>query len=192
MGNESGVLQEKRVWQEVGVVGPPKPLENVVMRIYKDGEEDVIIGHINQNGVWEVSAPFPLYDITELTSSDQLSEGVEVTHWAVPEDGEIEKWWKRFEPTGCCGTPGLYVDKAYKELVYRALTWGMGYIKTFAKPNSVEEAKFLETCIDVIYDVRNSIKEFPDTIGLRVDTILSNAVISPSSNTGDFIEGRIK
>lgn len=162
----SNILHEPRDWKNANEV-KPEVGQQVVIRmmnptiIFTENEteiypsEDMKIGEYIRNasdpstGIWVVSPPYPRFDYSPLSTKDQLNEETIVTHWAVPEPGEIEGWNTRFNQVNIYKKLNIEVDEEHLELVYRALIWGAAFIQ---KVNEEPEAQYLAS---VLYDLQS-------------------------------------
>lgn len=138
----SNILKEPREWFDVKEEKFPDPDQQVVIRICHEtmlsGEtateiypiEDLKVGTY-QDGKWTISPPYPKYDYSPLANKAELNEGVNVTHWAVPGETEIEGWNTRFDRIGTYKKLKIEVDPEHEEDVYRALLWGGAFIAQF-------------------------------------------------------------
>lgn len=173
----SRVLQEERNWISIKDK-LPKIGEHVVIRfvnnsiLYGETEEeiypaeDIKIGQLVRDinnpskGRFIIDPPFPKYDYSPLTNKEMLGVGTEVTHWAVPFEGELENWAHRLDFNRSYHHLKLEVDPENEEVVYRALLHGSSFIanaggEEFAKCKPGEGMKMLyeilcdlQTCID--------------------------------------------
>lgn len=162
----SHFLREKRNWVDARMM-KPKPGQLVVMRltnptiIWAENEteiypaEDIKIGHFLQDynnpnsGKWAVAPPFPRYDYSELTSKEKLNDFTIVTHWAIPEEGEVDGWKTRFDQINLFKTLKLEVDEQHEEDVYRALLHGAYFMNKYAADDP--EIQHLAT---ILYDLQ--------------------------------------
>lgn len=107
--------QEQRDWKDVRSELPANEVP-VVIRIFKPGTtmretedniipwEDVVLGkcvydHQDKTKYeWIVCTPHHRFEYGPLYKQGHLLEGVEVSHWALPEEDEIEGWKRRLNP----------------------------------------------------------------------------------------------
>lgn len=161
------ILSEKRDWIDADSK-KPEPNQLVVMRLTnpdiifdEDDEkifrsEDIKIGkyHITTSSVdgkgeWIVYGPYPKYDYSILTDKSKLKEGTIVSHWAIPENGELEGWDKRLSPIGSYKKLNIDIDDENEEDVYRALLHGAAFIS-----QAMEEDKELEKLYIILCDLQ--------------------------------------
>lgn len=162
----SNILREARPWRDATKV-KPDPGQLVVIRItnpdiiYVETEteilpsEDMKIAKFNRNqdgvnGIWVIEPPYPKFDYSPLSNKEQLYPGTMVTHWAVPEEGEIEGWKTRFNPSGIYKKLNIEVDDDHLELVYRALIWASAYIQK-ANPDDPDAKRLASVLYDLQY-----------------------------------------
>lgn len=162
----SNILHEPRDWKNANEV-KPEAGQLVVIRmmnptiIYAENEkeiypsEDMKIGEFIRNatdpstGVWVIAPPHPRFDYSPLSDKERLNDETLVTHWAIPEEGELEGWRTRFDQTNLYKKLNIEVDDDHLELVYRALVWGAAFIQKY-NPDE-PEAKYLA---HVLYDLQ--------------------------------------
>ncbi len=167
----SNILLEKRDWKNA-IVEKPEPGQQVVMRLvnptmicgendkevypYEDVKIGVFVRDYNDptKGSWSVSPPYPLFDYSPLSTKDQLAEGTIVSHWAIPEEGEIEGWNTRFDQVNVFKHLILEVDDDHKEDVYRALLWGAAFIQK-CNPNDADATRLATILYDLQYVLDN-------------------------------------
>lgn len=161
------ILSEKRDWIDANI-RKPDPKQLVVMRltnpdiIFDENDdnifrsEDIKIGEYyiptsseDGNGEWLVYGPYPKYDYSILTNKSRLKEGTIVSHWAIPEDGELEGWSNRLNPIGSYKKMSIDVDEENEENVYRALLHGAAFIS-----QAMEEDKDLEKLYIILCDLQ--------------------------------------
>ena len=141
----SNILNENREWFDA-TKKKPNPGERVVIRftnekyIYGEDDksiyyaEDIKVGRYvkayddSDTGRFVIDPPFPKYDYSPLSRKENLLEGSVVTHWAYPDDGELEGWDTRFDMFGTYNKLRIEVDPEHEEDVYRALMWGASFI----------------------------------------------------------------
>lgn len=163
----SNILVEPRNWQDAKKVKPGLG-ELVVIRMMNPnvlyGENDTEIypaedmklakwipGQKNpDDGTWVIEPPYPLFDFSPLSNKDALNEDTIVTHWAVPEEGEIEGWKTRFDQTYIYKTLKLEVDGDHIKDVYRALVWGSAFIAN-NNPGDPDARKLANILYDLQY-----------------------------------------
>lgn len=175
-GRISQILKEKRDWRKTQEELPPVG-EKVIIRlchqtdIYgEDNEniypvEDVGVGVIDENNKWSMCPPHPRYDYAPLVNKGVIKENVDVTHWALPEKGEIQGWETRFDQLREYKYLKLEVDADNEEDVYRALMFGAHHLanslgKDFYEKNSEGRKLYeilcdLQHCLDVKEEVPN-------------------------------------
>ena len=139
----SRILEEKRKWNHVSD-SLPEEGQRVVIRMvhntsvfYEDETkvypaEDMKIGRYvrvdDGDNYWAVDPPYPKFDYSPLSHKSRLAEGVTVTHWAVPEDGECDAWDNRYNITMPYKDLHISVDPDNEERVYRAIMWGASFL----------------------------------------------------------------
>lgn len=162
----SQILTEKREWHDASKE-KPTPNTQVVVRmvhpgiIWVENDEEILLAEDQKiatfvrtyddpnQGSWAISPPYPLYDYSPCSNKDRLLDGVIVTHWAIPEEGEIEGYNTRFDQINLFKKLNLEVDEEHKEDVYRALLWGAAYIQKYCPGEP--EAQHLAT---ILYDLQ--------------------------------------
>jgi methyl coenzyme M reductase subunit D len=148
---KSSILEQDRDWQDANEVKPAVNQRVVIRMVNPDAilnkdevDEDpdaeiqllegIAIGRYlyplreGEEGSWQVDPPYPLYDYSPLTDKDKLKDGIEVSHWAVPAEGELEGWDNKFMPTDTYAALSLTSDERHKETIYRSLMYGSMYV----------------------------------------------------------------
>ena len=176
----SQVLKERRQWFETKDKMPEEKQPVVIRlchRTWKTGEtetevypaEDVKIGYY-ANGKWTILPPHPKYDYSPLSDRTDLRKDVDVTHWAIPEEKELEWWVARFNRTREYKVLALQVDPDHAKNLYRALIWGAALINQQADPEVKDLSSYLydlQNCID--FDNAEAVVEAIET-GIPVDS----------------------
>lgn len=162
------ILNEPRDWQEAEKIKPDED-QLVVIRItnpdrvcYEDDTriyhlEDILMAQWKDNE-WRIEPPFHKYNYSPLTDRYDLKPGTIVTHWAVPEDGEVESWHDKLSYFHEYKNLSVIVDPEREETVYRALMWGAAFIEeaftgTKDPDNAAELREFFETLKDLQYSI---------------------------------------
>lgn len=120
--------------------------------------EDIQIGHY-YGGKWYIHPPFPKYDYSLLSNKETIKENVDVTHWAIPKDGELEGWQTRFNRIGTYKKLELNVDSENEEMVYKALLHGAHFISQFggADYHNAKPGEGLRKYHEILCDLQQSI-----------------------------------
>ena len=102
---------------------------------------------------WYICPPFAKYDYSPLSSHSEINEGAIVTHWATPEEGEVNAWNTRFDRTSDYDLK-ISVDSEHEE-IYRALLIGATYIAKFGGVEFTEcpENQGLKSAYNALYDM---------------------------------------
>lgn len=162
------ILNEKRFWKRVEDEKPDEG-QLVVIRIvnpdrvaWEDDNryyllEDIMVAQL-KDGVWMIEGPFHKYNYSPLTDRANLKEGTVVSHWAVPDDGEVDNWHKRLEYFNKYDELVLKVDPEHEEQVYRSLMWGAAFIEEVYsdatdKEHRDELQQFFKTLKDLQYTI---------------------------------------
>lgn len=156
----SRILKEERNWIE-SKTEFPEHKEPVVIRLCHDtlssGEtetviyplEDIKVGYFDVDiSKWVVLPPYPKYDFSPLSTRSDIKEHVNVTHWAVLEEGELEGWKTRFDLLGSYKKLELNIDLENEKDVYRALMYGAAFISKYGDKN---DKKFSDILCDLQY-----------------------------------------
>lgn len=172
----SQILKEKRNWVET-VNEMPESKKPVILRLCHrtifSGEtdteqyplEDIKLGYYDMDSrQWIILPPHPKYDYSPLSNQGYLRENVDTTHWAIPEEKELEWWTNRYNRIRSYGLLELKVDPENEKEVYRALLHGAAFIHQYAP---AEEKKLSEILYDLMHciDFNNTTdvpKEDPD------------------------------
>jgi len=168
MGEEkvSRILKESREWFDVREKLPEEGRE-VVIRLCDESQdfgmdgdgnvavaEDMKLG-MYKDGKWAIVPPYPKFDYSPLSNGPNISEGVVVTHWAVPKEatendiGEVEAWKSRFQISGRYKHFVIEIDKEHEELLYRACSWGAAALRGLV--GETEESMPL---IGILWDIQ--------------------------------------
>lgn len=140
----SNVLKENREWFDINEKIPNQG-ERVIIRITNDkyiyGEDDNEIYYAEDIKVatfaksynsdecrFIIDPPYPMFDYSPLSRKDRLLEGTVITHWAYPDEGELEGWDTRFDISHEYDKLRIEVDPEHAEDVYRAFMWGASFI----------------------------------------------------------------
>lgn len=160
------ILNEKRDWHNVEETKPDEG-QLVVIRIVNPDRvaweddtryyllEDIMVAKLNGD-TWMIEPPFHKYNYSPLTDRDVLKEGTIVTHWAVPDEDEVDNWHKRLECFNEYDELVLKVDPDHEEQVYRSLMWGAAFIEevyssTTDRGSREELQQFFRTLKDLQY-----------------------------------------
>ena len=165
----SRVLKEQREWFK-STERHPDVGQRVVMRLCHDtairGEtqseiypvEDVKVGQYTEGGKWIISSPHPKYDYSPLSHMGHLKENVEVTHWAIPEDGELDSWDNRFNIIRPYHHPiEIKVDQRDEEDVYKAILWGASYMVSFGGKDVHNKDSEFRKLYEILWDLKERI-----------------------------------
>lgn len=169
----SNILLEKREWFDANEKKPPIG-ERVVIRFTNDniiyGEtetevyyaEDIKVGRYLQSieavngesGRWVIDPPYPKYDYSPLSKKENLLEGSYVTHWAYPEDGELEGWDTRFDMHNKYEKLRIEVDPDQEEDVYRAFMWGASFLSRTKEFHECPDGKGIRKLYGILCDLQ--------------------------------------
>jgi hypothetical protein len=138
--HRSLILEEERIWKFVELSQFPEPGKLVVIRIahktevdefdeYISQVEDVKIGSYHPEEGWKVAPPHPVFDFSSLSKEDKIIDDAEVTHWALPEEGEVERWEKRWNPSDLYKTINFTASSNEVEKIFIALHYALGYMR---------------------------------------------------------------
>lgn len=163
----SQLLKEKRNWIETEKE-TPKDIGAVVIRLCHrtavSGETDTeiypledikVAKYVDEN--WYILPPHPKYDYSPLSKHEAILNDVDVTHWAVLEEGELIGWTTRLDRIGKYSNIELHVDPENEPHVYRALVYGSAFINKYGTPDIKPLANILydlQHCIDFNNDNR--------------------------------------
>lgn len=126
------ILNEPREWKNVNEE-LPNPEDIVVIRFWNPDIvcwqnqeniyhlEDIMVGTFTLDGNWKILPPFHKYDYSPLTRKENLKEGTIVTHWAKPDEGEVEAWINRMNYFYEYDYFKIDVDPKNEEAIYQAL-----------------------------------------------------------------------
>ena len=131
--------------------------------------EDIMIG-AHCDGNWYICPPFPKYDYSRLSNKQNINDGIEVTHWAVPKDTEIKGWDSRFDRIREYEKLVLEVDSKNEEDVYRALMWAGHFIAMAAGPDFNNKESDMRKWYEIICDLQNAIDQGVGTDEQNVST----------------------
>jgi len=168
----SNILTEKRNWHDCKELLPDEGV-TVVIRftnpsiIFGEDEntiypaEDIKLAKYI-DGKFNIAAPFPKYDFSPLSDRDTFKEGTIVTHWAEPEEGEIDGWLNRFGSFHVYKHLSIKVDKFHEKDVYRALLMGASALarlygldpRNELPENASEELKDLDNLYKTLCDLQ--------------------------------------
>lgn len=183
----SKILRETRDWHNIKDK-LPDPGQKVVIRfvnkkfIYNETEDEIYysedikvatcIRDYNdpdniEKCTWSIEPPYPKYDYSPLSNKDKLLDGTVVTHWAIPDDEELEGWMTRFDLIGSYITLHIETDEDNDEDLYRALMWGASFIarsapEAFNDPDSKIKKYYeilcdLQNCMDKNIKIENGV-----------------------------------
>lgn len=167
----SNILSENREWHDCNTEKPPKNTP-VVFRftnnniIYGEDEtsiypaEDIKIGILSSDDEFVISGPFPRFDFSPLSNRSKFTEGTIVTHWAYPEEGEVEAWKTRFDPFHTYKNLSIEVDGEHIKDVYRALLVGASALSRLYGLNPSKEVD--KNAPDELKDLDNLYKTLCD------------------------------
>ena len=136
----SKILLEDRNWIDANETKPDIDTA-VVIRIvdrnqiyYEDRTEVMYVEDVkiaSWDGYnWYICPPFAKYDYSPLSNHFEIKDGATVTHWATPEEGEVNAWYTRFDYDSGYRLK-IEVDLSNEEEVYRAILLGATYIARF-------------------------------------------------------------
>lgn len=170
----SSILSERRLWKDVNEEKPPKDIPVVVRlvnrdKIFNESEnqvlyaEDIKIARMSEDETFKIDPPFPKYDFSPLTNKEELYEGTEISHWAFPEEGELEGWYTRYNPIRSYKHLKIEADEETEMDVYRALSFGSSAISrlyrfnpTMAIPDDApEDVKELFKFYEILCDLQS-------------------------------------
>lgn len=160
----SKILMEERNWMDANENKPDLDTA-VVIRIvdknkiyYEDRTEVMYVEDIkiaSWDGYnWYICPPFPKYDYSPLSDHFEINDGAIVTHWATPEEGEVNAWYTRFDRIDNYHL-NIDVDPEHEEEVYRALLLGATYIAKFGGVEFTEcpENAGLKSAYNTLYEM---------------------------------------
>lgn len=134
------ILDEKRNWKDVNEELPSSD-DPVVIRFWNPDIvcwenkesvyhlEDVMVARW-KDGEWNIEPPFHKYSYSPLTTIDSFKPGTVVTHWAVPEENEVNDWHNRLAYFHEYHHLKLDVDPENEEKIYQALLKAASLIET--------------------------------------------------------------
>lgn len=96
------------LWKDIIKYNPPEDVPLIIrfcdnhVIIHEDVDsiqilEDRKIAKFN-NGKWSIIPPYPKFDFNPLSNKDRILDTATVTHWAEPNQEDINSYIKRFEP----------------------------------------------------------------------------------------------
>lgn len=162
------ILNENRDWKNIEEVKPDEG-QLVVIRIVNPDRvawedetryyllEDIMVASM-KGDTWQIEPPFHKYNYSPLTNRSELKEGTIVSHWAIPDEEEVDNWRKRLEKFNEYGELILKVDPEHEEQVYRSLMWGAAFIEEAYRGTTDEESRdelqqFFRTLKDLQYTI---------------------------------------
>jgi len=126
--------------------------------------EDIKVGRYTPDG-WVIDPPHPKYDYSPLSNKEKLKEHVNVTHWSIPGDEELEAWDTRFDRMREYDRLELKVDSEHEEEVFRALVCGASLITKYGG----DEFQNINSDVRKYYEILCDLQQCIDSNGKGVN-----------------------